>query len=218
MFNVRWAGLCVVCAAAALPAMGTTEQTTAYASWTPMLTGSPSAQVIENLDGTHDTSAGISSDGYTFIGPDGSGWSLTGEMLGGIDGLLGPSDGTGYMDVVLPGSGQSAIYINVNTYNNDSLNNGPVTLTLSDGETFNNVTGQFGLSISHPITWYTVQTTSGQAAFLEWAYFGNSNLPQDSGSGAGAPASEAATMALVGGGMLVLFGSKRKLIKRLAAL
>ncbi len=217
MFKMRWAGLCVVCVAAALPVSATTQQTTVYSSWTQMITGSPTFEDVETLPtGNYSTSAGVTDGSYLFTGPDGSGWSLGEQTFGNQGGLYGASDGIGGIEVTLPGSGQSAIYFDANTEANNGLTNGALTLTLSDGESFSIASGQFGLSISHPITSYELTTASGQAAFLQWAYFGNSNLPQDAGGGA--PATEAATMALVGGGMLVLFGSKRKLLKRLAAI
>jgi hypothetical protein len=87
--------------------------------------------------------------------------------------------------------------------------NTPVTLTLSDGESFSSIsTAFFGVSISHPITWLTLTTTTGSAVIVDDFYYGVSSLPQDS------PTSEGATMAMCGGGLLVLLGSVRRKDKR----
>jgi hypothetical protein len=218
MFKMHHASLCFVFITAALPSAATTIQSTTFANWTANVTGIPTFVDLESLSlGNYNTATGITDASYLFTGPDGSGWSLGVQTFSGKTGLFGAADGKGAIDVTLPGLGQSAIYVAVNTEANNTLVNGPLTLTLSDGETFAISSGQFGLSISHPIAWYTLTTSAGQAPFLQWAYFGNSSLPQD-GNGGGDPAQtpEAATLALVGGGMLVLFGARRKFINKLA--
>lgn len=220
MYRTRYALLCLPLIAIALPTEATTIQATTYTSWSAQVTGTPTFVDLETLaTGNYSTASGITQGSYTFIGPDGSGWSLGVQTFGNKTGMYGASDGVGGIDVILPGTGQSAIYFYGNTEANNTLTNGSLTLTLSDGETFSISSGQFGLNISHAITWYALSTTSGQAAFLQWAYFGNSSLPQDGGTGGGGTpgqAPEAATIALVGGGILVLFGSKRKLAQKLS--
>ena len=220
MFRVRHALLCLPLAAIALPMQATTIQATTYSAWASQVTGTPTFVDLETLSsGDYSSASGITQGSYTFTGPDGAGWSLGVQTFGNKTGIYGASDGVGGIDVTLPGSGQSAIYFYANTEANNQLTNASLTLTLSDGESFIIAGGQFGVNISHPITWYALSTTSGQAAFLEWAYFGNSSLPQDGGTGGGGTpgqAPEAATIALVGGGILILFGSKRKLMQKLS--
>ena len=216
---MRTASFCLLFIAAALPGAATTVQATIYNTWTSYVLGTTTFVDLEGLPvGTgYSTSAGVTQNGYQFTGPDGSGWSLGVQTFGNKTGLYSASDGAGEIEVTLPGSGQSAIYFDANTESNNTVTNGGLTLTLSDGEAFNIGSGQFGLSISHPITWYTLTSSSGQAAFLQWAYFGTSNLTPDGTGGTGGTggsepgqAPEAATLALVGGGALVLFGAKRK--------
>jgi hypothetical protein len=212
---MRYASVCLLFVAAGLPGTATTIQSTTFAGWTANVVGTPTFVDLETLStGNYSTSAGITDGGYTFTGPDGSNWSLGVQTFGSKTGLFGASDGTGAVEATLPGAGQSAVFFYANTVKNNALTNGPLTLSLSDGETFLISSGQFGLSISHPITSFSLTTSSGQAPFLQWAYFANSSLPQDGGGG-GAQTPEAVTLALVGGGMLVLFGSKRKLADRL---
>lgn len=221
MFKMRYASFCLLLAVPALPALATTVQSTTYQSWMTQVTGTPTFEDVETLPtGNYSTVTGVSDGSYVFTGPDGSGWSLGEQTFSNKSGLYGASDGVGGIEVTMPGLGQSAIYLDANTEANNTLTNGALTLTLSDGESFNITSGQFGLSISHPITWYTLTTTSGQSPFMQWAYFGTSSIPLDSGGSGGTgddpPAVEAATMALVAGGLLVVFGAKRKFTRRLA--
>jgi hypothetical protein len=219
MFKMRNASWCLLLLSPAIPGLATTIQSTTYQSWMTQVTGTPTFEDVETLPtGNYSTVAGVNDGSYVFTGPDGLGWNLHEQTFGSTSGLYGASDGSGGIEVTLPGSGQSAIYFDANTETSNYLNSGALTLTLSDGEAFNISSGQFGLSISHNITWYKLSTTSGLAPFLQWAYFGNSALPADGSGGTGdpAPSSEAATVALVGGGILVLFGAKRKLVRRLA--
>jgi hypothetical protein len=213
---MRYASLCLV-VFGALPVLATTITTTSFATWesAAYITGSPTFVDAETLPpGHYNTAAGVTEGSYIFTGPDGSNWSLGVNTFGGnTTGLFGGSDGVGAVEATLPGSGQAAVFFYTNTIKNNALSNGTLTLTLSDGETFLISSGQFGLSVSHPITSFSLATSSGQAPFLEWAYFANSSLPQDGGGGT-AQTPEAVTLALVGGGMLVLFGSKRKLVDR----
>lgn len=220
MSRMRYALLCLPLVAIALPLQATTIQATTYASWSAQLTGTPAFVDLETLaSGDYGTAGGVMQGSYRFNGPDGSGWSLGVQTFGNKTGIYGASDGVGRIEAILPGTGQSAIYFYANTEANNTITNGSLTLTLSDGESLSISSGQFGLNISHPITWYALSATSGQAAFLQWAYFGNSSLPQDGGTGGGGTpgqAPEAATIALVGGGILILFGSKRNLAQKLS--
>lgn len=218
MFKMRSAPLCLLLLAPALPGLATTVQTTSYQSWTAQVTGTPAFEDVETLPtGNYSTTAGVSDGPYVFTGPDGSNWFLKETTFGSTTGLYSANDGTGGIEVTLPGSGQSAIYFKANTESNNLLNNDNLTLTLSDGETFNIGSGQFGVSLSHDITSFELNTSSGEAPFLQWAYFGNSALPQDTETGDGAESIEAATYLLVGGGLLVVLGAKRRFAHRAAA-
>lgn len=214
--KIRYALLCLPLVVIAQVAQATTLQTTTYQSWSAQVTGTPTFVDVETLPtGNYSTPAGVQDDSYVFTGPDASSWALHSQTFGNTTGLYGASDGIGGIEVTLPGQGQSAIFFDANTEANNVLTNGSLTLTLSDGESFSVSSGQFGLSISHPITSYTLTAANGQAAFLQWAYFGTSDLPSDGGGTDGVgQASEAATMALVGGGILVVFGAKRRLLDR----
>ena len=149
---------------------------------------------------------GNSSIGFTFTGPDNTGYKLTGYAYGShnFQSLESGSDATATMNIATPAAGENALFVAIATTNNT-----PVLLTLSDGETFTITTqasgpSNFGLSLSHPITWLTLSTTAGSAAIVTDFYYGVSSMPQDS------PVSEGATMAMCGGGLLILFGSLRR--------
>ena len=195
------------------PAAATTITSTTYSGWTAGLTGTPTEldfSVI--LTGrSYSTSAGLtlkaignSSIGFVFTGPDNGSYKLTGVAHNNFQSLQAGSDSTAVMNVATPAAGDNAIFLGLATTNNT-----PISLTLSDGETFSSIsTAFFGVSISHPITWLTLTTTSGSAVIVDDFYYGASNLPQDSAT------SEGATMAMCGGGLLILLGSVRKKHKR----
>jgi hypothetical protein len=211
--------LCCTVAFTACSAIATTNTATSYSTWnTPAyITGNPTLLDLDSLNAgtSYNTAAGLNDAGYIFTGPDGSTWSLQAQSFGNATGLVGGSDANAEIEVYLPGSGSNAFLFNANIANGGSLAGGSLTLTLSDGEKFNISSGQFGVSISHDVTWFTLAASSGQAApFLQYLYFGNSSLTQD---GSGAPqSSEAATLALVGGGLLITFGVKRKFTNKFA--
>jgi hypothetical protein len=149
---------------------------------------------------------------FTFTGPDGPSWALSGTSYQGFTSLEGGSDGNAAINVALSGSGENAILLALATTGGT-----PITVNLSDGSTYTLTSnGLLGLSISHPITWLTVATTSGSQAVIDDFWYGNSSLAQDptgsgSGSGSGTPAvSECATFLLISGGLLVLAGAHRK--------
>jgi hypothetical protein len=150
----------------------------------------------------YSNAAGYTSNGFNFTGPDGASYSLSSQTEGGYTGLLGASDGTGVIEVAMPNSGNSAVLFDASC-----ITCGTLSLTLSDGETFTVSDGQFGLSISHPITWFKLGDSSGTRPFLEYVYFGTSSLPQDSQT---TGANEAATPVLLGGGLALLAGAVRK--------
>ena len=193
-------------------AAANTITTTSYSVWnTPAyITGSTTVVDLTMLQAglNYSTAAGYTSNGFNFTGPDGASYVLSSQTEGNVTGLLGASDGSGSIEVAMPGTGNSAMLFDASCVSCGSL-----SLTLSDNETFSISNGQFGLSISHPITWFKLSTSSGSRPFLEYAYFGTSSLTQDSNL---SPANEAATPVLLGGGLIILVGAvRRKWLRRL---
>jgi hypothetical protein len=194
-----------------LPVAATTITTTSYSAWntSAYITGSTTVVDLTTLQAglNYSTAAGYTSNGFNFTGPDGATYVLSSQTEGSYTGLLGASDGAGNIEVTMPGSGNSAVL-----FDTSCISCGTVSLTLSDNETFTLANGQFGLSISHPITWFKLSTSSGSRPFLEYAYFGTSSLAQDPVL---SPTSEAATPVLLGGGLIILAGAvKRKWLRR----
>jgi len=185
----------------------TTITTTSYNTWdtSAYITGSTTVVDLTTLQAgiNYSNALGYTSNGFNFTGPDGSSYMLSSQTEGNMTGLLGPSDGVGSIEVTMPGTGDSALFFDANC-----ISCGTVSLMLSDNETFSLSNGKFGLSISHPITWFKVSTTSGYRPFLEYVYFGTSSLPQDTTDVS--PANEAATPVLLGGGLVILAGAVRR--------
>lgn len=212
--QVLAASLGIAFLAGGFQAAATTITTTSYSTWdnSSYITGSTTLVDLTSLQAglNYSNAMGYTSNGFNFTGPDGSSYVLTSAYEPNVNsnGLLGASDGVGAIDVTMPGSGDSAVFFDAQCI----TCGGGFTLTLSDGETFSVSNGQFGLSISHDITWFKLNTNSGNRPFLEYVYFGTSSLPQDA-----APAKEAATFVLIGGGLLTLAGiGRRSWIRRLA--
>lgn len=185
-------------------AEATTITTTSYSTWntSTYITGPTTLVDLTSLQAgiNYSNALGYTSNGFNFTGPDGASYILTSQTEGSVTGLLGASDGIGMINVTMPGSGNNAVLVDAVCITCSGL-----TLTLSDGEIFSISNGQFGLSISHPITWFKLNTSSGTRPFVEYAYFGTSSLTQD------APQTkEAATLLLIGGGLLALVGIGRR--------
>ncbi|MBV9762844.1 MAG: hypothetical protein JO340_19955 [Acidobacteriaceae bacterium] len=197
-------GVCLL--GVAFQAGATTITTTSYSTWdtSAYITGSTTVVDLTTLQAglNYSTATGYTSNGFNITGPDGATYVLSSQTEGSYTGLLGASDGTGSIEVTMPGSGDSAVL-----FDSSCISCGALTLTLSDNEVFTVSNGQFGLSISHPITWFKLSTTSGTRPFLEYAYFGTSSLPQDTQL---SPTSEAATPVLLGGGLIILAGAARR--------
>lgn len=199
---------------AVFPGAATSITTTSYSAW-------DTSSYIITADGTtlvdlttlnaglnySNASGYTSSSNYNFTGPD-SGtqgpWYLKTQNVGSYNGLIGASDGVGVIKVTLPNAGNNAFLFDALCYTCGTL-----TLTLSDGETFTVSNGQFGISISHDVTWFDLGTSSGTQPFLEYVYFGTSSLTQDLSA-----ANEAATPVLVGGGLMLILGAVRKKLLR----
>ena len=196
-------------------ATANTITTTSYSTWntSAYITGSTSVVDLTTLQAgiNYSNALGYTSNGFNFTGPDGASYVLSSQTEGSVNGLLGASDGSGVIEAAMPGTGNSAVLLDAKCITCSSF-----TLTLSDGETFSVSNGQFGLSISHPITWFELNTSAGNRPFLEYVYFGTSSLPQDSGNPP--QAKEAATFVLMGGGLMILIGAgRRSVIRRLTA-
>jgi hypothetical protein len=194
-------------------AAATTITSTTFSAWKPGLIGQPTELDFSPVQTGHSysTSTGItlkaignSSIGFAFTGPDNGSYKLTGVSLNNFQSLEGGTDATASISIATPIAGDNTLFLGLATTNST-----PITLTLSDGETFSSITTAFfGMSISHPVTWLTLSTTSGSAVIVDDFYFGVSDQPQDSA------ASEGATMSMCGGGFLILFGSLRRKSKR----
>lgn len=202
----------------AAAAHATTITTTSYTVWKTYLAGSPIELDFTKVKTTsYSTSSGITLPplqgpalSFVVTGPDKAGYSLNGGFYGSIVSLLGASDGTGYIRIDLPSSGENAILLSVAAQPSAAL-----TVNLSDQETFTVSNGLFGLALSHNITWLTISTVSGSQPVLDDFFFGTSNLAQDQGNQA--QSVEGATALMIGGGLLILFGARRKLARQLAA-
>lgn len=197
----------------------TTITSSTFSGWQSTLSGSPTEANFSSIQySSYSTSQGItlgaignSSLQSVITGPDGSGWSLTGMNYSGVVSLEGGSDSNAQIQIALPSGGENAVLVSLATLNGNSM-----TLTMSDGETFTASKGLLGFSISHPISWLTVTTVSGDRAILDDLWYGSSSLTQDgsgtggSGSGTSSPAPEAATLLLTAGGLFVLIGAIRR--------
>jgi hypothetical protein len=194
----------------AAPAVATTMTSTTLSAWTAGLTGTPTELDFTpiTIGKSYSTAAGLTlkaignaSVGFNVTGPDNGGYKLTGFSYGthNFQSLIAGNDSTAVMNVTTPSAGNNGIFLGLATTNNT-----PITLTLSDGQSFSSITTAFfGLSISHPITWLTLRTTNGSAIVLDDFYYGVSNLAQESAT------SEGATAAMCGAGLLILFGAVR---------
>lgn len=203
------------------PAGATTITSTTFGGWKTTLNGSPTEANFSPIQYTsYSTSQGITltpsgntSPNFTVTGPDGANWSLVGTNYSGLVSLESGSDPAAEMEITMPSAGVNAFLISLATINGDSM-----TVDLSDGESFSVGKGLLGFSISHPITWLTISTASGDNVILDDLWYGNSSLTQDStggtgggsGSGGSAAAPEAATLLLTAGGVFFLFGAMRR--------
>lgn len=206
MATIVWGTLLVGFLWSSPRSSATTITTTSYSTWdtSAYITGSTTVVDLTTLQAgiNYSNAAGYTSSGFNFTGPDGATYVLSSQTEGGYTGLLGASDGTGAIKVAMPNSGNSAVLFDASC-----ITCGTLSLTLSDGETFTVSDGQFGLSISHPITWFKLGDSVGTRPFLEYVYFGTSSLAQDSQTTA---TNEAATPVLLGGGLALLAGAVRK--------
>jgi hypothetical protein len=128
------------------------------------------------------------------------------ESSSGSVALIGASDGVGTMDFTTPSSGLKAFGLGVGLLGKSA----PITLSLSDGETFTlnpavNGSVFLGLSSTTSITSFVLSTTSGSQVELTDFFAAASNET----SGTPAPATEVTTAFMIGSGLL-LFVLRRK--------
>jgi hypothetical protein len=207
-----------------LPAGATTLTYSSYAQWNSNVTGGTELDFTGvNSSGNYSTAAGktlVPVKGaalpFVFTGPiSTNNYYLVGGTFGSMNvtSLLGPTGGSGSLLVTLPTGGQNAVLLAVGTTGAATS----ATITLSDSQVFTVSTTPnsyqfFGLSISHNIDWLTVSTSS-QAVISDF-YFGTSKLTQDPPPSA---APESASLYLIAGGLLSLFGGRRRFSKLLFA-
>jgi hypothetical protein len=204
---------------AAGQAGATSVTSTTFSSWKTTLTGSPSEANFSVIQFTsYNTAAGLtlptignSSVGTTVTGPDNGGYQMTGiDYQNRYTSLAGSADAGAGLDISLPNGGVNAFLLSV-----ASTGGTPLTLTLSDGETFTISSGIFGISISHSVSSLLLTTSSGSQAVLDDFWYGTSNLTQDASSGSGgssspAPVAEVASSLMIAGGFLFIFGAWRR--------
>jgi archaellum component FlaG (FlaF/FlaG flagellin family) len=204
----------VVTAGLAGVAVATTIQTNTLAAWETGLTAGSQAEADFSVIGlkSYNTASGITLSvpnygPFGITGPDNSGYNLTGITYKSLTALDGAADGQGNVSMAMPTGGENAILLGIG-----STGSAPITVTLSDAETFTLTPGQngqsfLGLSLSHYVTAITLSTTNGSRAVLDDLWAGHSNLPQDS------VAPEKSTLLMVGTG-LAFFGAGRKLFSK----
>ncbi|HEY7307354.1 MAG TPA: hypothetical protein VH601_24735 [Bryobacteraceae bacterium] len=213
-----FAGVALIFLAHARHAIATTVTTTSYSVWKNGLTGNPielDFTKVKNV--SYNTATGITllplqgpALPFLITGPDKTGYSLVGGFYGSTVSLFGASDGTGYIRVDLPSGGENAILLSLATQPSASL-----TVMLSDQQIFTVSNGLFGLLLSHDITWLTISTVNHSQPVLDDFFFGNSTLAQDQINQSGS--AEAAPALMIGGGLLILFGARRRFKGRAAA-
>ena len=199
-------------------ALATPVTSTTFSGWKATLTGAPTELDFNGVHyTTYNTSAGLTLQavgnpalGYKFTGPDNGSYYLSGITYNGLLSLAGSSSSGADINVLTPSAGNNAILVSVG-----STASTPITLTLSDNESFTlNTGGLFGMALTHPVTSLTVSTTSGSQPVINDFWFGSSSLTQDGGgSGGASPVPEGRTAMLVAGGILVLFGAGRRVAR-----
>lgn len=232
MRKLHFASLCLLGTVAAMPSLATTINyatgVNSGTTWVAGLSGSPSSEFSFGAGGPWNTSTGYVDGSYTFTGPDNGGYLLQDVALNGY-GLLGATDGNGGILIDLPGSGVTAMYLLAEAVNssNQLSKNDNLTITLYSGSNAvssdNFSGGTIGFNSSAMITSVLLSpTVSNDGVFLTDFYTGTSALPLDNPGGGGGTQNnpsqtpEAATLALVGGGILITFGAKRKFAAKLA--
>jgi hypothetical protein len=201
----------VVTGARATPVTSTT-----YSGWLQNVTSPIDVFGSIQNNQSYNSSSGVSlsnsshpSSTVVFTGPDNGGWSLSTRLYTyssvNYTSLNGPGDGVGNITVTLPAGGENAVMLGLGTSQGTQL-----TVELSDGSSFTPAAGIFGIALTHDISWLTVSTTSGSNPIIFDFQYASSNLTQDQFTQDPAPTLEASTIVLIGGGLLVFIGGRRK--------
>ncbi len=201
-------------------ASATSVTSTSYSSWKSTISGTPSEANFNVISFTsYNTASGLtlptignSSVGTIVTGPDNGSYQMTGISYQSYKSLAGSTDSGAGLNIALPNGGVNAFLLSVG-----STGSTPLTVALSDGETFSIGSGIWGISISHPVSSLLLTTSAGSQAVLDDFYYGNSNLTQDAAGGSGtsnasgpAPVAEAASSLMIAGGCLFLFGAWKR--------
>jgi hypothetical protein len=189
----------VVCCIPRADATPITNPYTSFSSWQAALSGSATDLNFPSIPNGSQTTYALG--GFTFTGTN---------MQEANQAFSGSS-----ITVTAPAGGETAMILYIQ--DQAGLNNATsFTITLSDGETSGPVTlplnGHvwYGFTDNTAITSLTVSVNSGSSLSIGDLEYGTS-------SQASAPTAEAGTLLLTCGGLLILFGSGRKLIRRASA-
>jgi hypothetical protein len=197
---------------------------TVYGAWVTDVTGTPTELSFPTSASCPGGSGAICAGGSATLGS----FTISGTGLNvnyDSSNRNAPGFESSTVTVTTPAGGINAFLIEVGASTSPS----PVTIALSDGEMITSVNSSeldaptfFAISISHEITSFSISTASGNV-FLDDLFYGASSLTQDGGTGDGgtggdtSQTSEAATVLMIGGGLLALLGSRRKWVARFAA-
>jgi hypothetical protein len=180
----------------AVNANSTSITTTSYPTWnTPAyITGSATEITFPSASSSYPNNQ-ITIGGFTFTG---------GPSPSGNTGPTATS-----INITTPAGGETAMFFFVQKGGGTTNQPGGFSLILSDGESFPNLSGTFGFSSTSAITSATLNAASGSITLYDFLY--------GTSSQASAPTAEAGTLLLTCGGLLILFGSGRKLFQRTSA-
>lgn len=194
----------------------TTITITDYTTWKGGLTGSASEIGFDLLPlGTsYNTLAGTTQSGFTFTGPDNGAYKLSVQQynFGSFSqrSLVGSTDSGARVDISMPSGGENALFLFVN-----GTVNTPLTLLLSDGQSFLLNSGNFGIQLSHTISSFSLSSAAGSAVAIRDLDWGTSALPQDN-AGITSPTAtpESGTFTFFGLGLFLLSTCMRLFKKR----
>jgi hypothetical protein len=200
----------------------TTITTTDYTTWKNGLSGVASEIGFDQLPlgSNYNTSAGITVTGFNFTGPDNGSYKLSVQQynFGSFSqrSLIGSTDNGAAINVALPSGGENALFLFMN-----GTASRPLTLLLSDGQSFSLNSGNFGIQLSHTISSFSLKTAAGYSVALRDLDWGVSALPQDSAVNTSVTAvPESGTVTLFAIGLILLSACMRfcnKAVRKLSA-
>ena len=173
---------------------------TTFSSWQAALSGT-ATDVFSGASISNGTQTPYTLNGFTFSGTN---MQESNEAFSGST-----------ITITTPSGGETAIILYI--IDQAGLNNaGSFTLTLSDSETSGSIT----LTGSPAHEWYGFTDNTAITSLVVTANIGTlsiDDLQYGTSSQASAPTAEAGTLLLTLGGLLILFGSGRKLLQRASA-